>query len=277
MFFQHLISALQWGSFYALIALGYTLVYGVLTLFNFAHGDIFMAGAYAGFFVSAFLIGAYRVGLPIALPRLLVFILTLFLSMIMTAFLGMAVERIAYRPLRDAPRVSAALTGLMLGLLMETSNLWALGAMRRQYPPLFKSTIYEVGGVTFTDTKVTIIAVSILVMLGLEFIVRRTMVGMAMRAISFDSFAVPLMGVPGIASSPSPSPSALHWRPLQGSSSVWPILSWSPIWVLSSAGKPLLPLWWGGSALSQGLSWEVSCLGLSRSLWLLFSPPPFVT
>jgi len=136
------------------------------------------------------------VGLPIALPRLLIFILTLFLSMIMTAFLGMAVERIAYRPLRDAPRVSAALTGLMLGLLMETSNLWALGAMRRQYPPLFKSTIYEVGGVTFTDTKVTIIAVSILVMLGLEFIVRRTMVGMAMRAISFDSFAVPLMGVP---------------------------------------------------------------------------------
>ena len=196
MFFQHLLNALQWGSFYALIALGYNMVYGVLSLFNFAHGDIFMAGAYLGYFVSIFLVGASAVGFPIALPTWLILILTLALSMIGTALLGMTIERVAYRPLREAPKVSAAVTGLMVGLLMETSNLFVLGASRRNFPPLIEKTIYYIGGVSFTNIKIMIIVLSILVMLGLEFVVRRTKVGMAMRAISFDTFIVPLMGVP---------------------------------------------------------------------------------
>ena len=196
MFFQHLLNALQWGSFYALIALGYNMVYGVLSLFNFAHGDIFMAGAYLGYFVSIFLVGASAVGFPIALPTWLIFILTLALSMIGTALLGMTIERVAYRPLREAPKVSAAVTGLMVGLLMETSNLFVLGASRRNFPPLIQKTVYNIGGVSFTNIKIMIIVLSILVMLGLEFVVRRTKVGMAMRAISFDTFIVPLMGVP---------------------------------------------------------------------------------
>lgn len=196
MFFQNLLSALQWGSFYALIALGYSMVYGVLSLFNFAHGDIFMAGAYLGYFVSIFLVGASAAGFPIVLPAWLIFILTLALSMIGTALLGMTIERVAYRPLREAPKVSAAVTGLMVGLLMETSNLFVLGASRRSFPPLIQKTIYQMGGVTFTNIKIMIIVLSILVMLGLEFVVRRTKVGMAMRAISFDTFIVPLMGVP---------------------------------------------------------------------------------
>ena len=196
MFFQHLLNALQWGSFYALIALGYNMVYGVLSLFNFAHGDIFMAGAYLGYFVSIFLVGASAVGFPIALPTWLILILTLALSMIGTALLGMTIERVAYRPLREAPKVSAAVTGLMVGLLMETSNLFVLGASRRNFPPLIQKTVYNIGGVSFTNIKVMIIVLSILVMLGLEFVVRRTKVGMAMRAISFDTFIVPLMGVP---------------------------------------------------------------------------------
>ena len=100
LFLQNLINALQWGSFYALIALGYSMVYGVLLLINFAHGDIFMVGAYFGFFISAFLLGAYALKLPYALSPEMIFFLTLLLTMALTAGVGVTIERIAYRPLR---------------------------------------------------------------------------------------------------------------------------------------------------------------------------------
>lgn len=193
-FFQHLINALQWGSFYALIALGYSMVYGILMLFNFAHGDIFMAGAYIGLFVSLALVSVSNLGL-LALPNWLIFILTLVLAMIGTACLGMIVERVAYRPLRDAPRASAAITGLMVGILLETSNLLALGASRRNFPPLIETKVYQIGGVSFTNTKIMIVALSVLVMLALQLFVRKTKLGMAMRAMCYDYFVVPLMGV----------------------------------------------------------------------------------
>jgi len=194
-FFQHFINALQWGSFYALIALGYSMVYGVLMLFNFAHGDIFMAGAYIGFFISLGLVGLSTSGL-LALPNWLIFILTLVLAMIGTACLGMIVERVAYRPLRDAPRASAAITGLMIGILMETSNLMVLGASRRNFPTLIEKTVYNIGGVSFTNTKIMIVILAVLIMLGLHLFVHRTKLGMAMRAMCYDYFVVPLMGVP---------------------------------------------------------------------------------
>ncbi len=100
-FFQNLVNALQWGSFYALIALGYSMVYGVLMLFNFAHGDIFMVGAYIGFFVSTGLVSLASLG-AIALPNWLILVLTIILSMFLTCFVGMFVERVGYRPLRNA-------------------------------------------------------------------------------------------------------------------------------------------------------------------------------
>lgn len=192
---QNVINALQWGSFYALIALGYSMVYGVLMLFNFAHGDIFMVGAYIGFFVASALVALSGLGF-LALPTWLILVLTIIISMFLTALVGMAVERIAYRPLRSAPRASAALTGLMIGIILETGNLALLGARRRSFPPLLETETYQVGGALLSNSTIMIVAVSLLLMWGLHLFVRKTKWGMAMRAMAYDFNAVPLMGVP---------------------------------------------------------------------------------
>ncbi|RMF32955.1 MAG: branched-chain amino acid ABC transporter permease [Chloroflexi bacterium] len=193
-FLQHFVNALQWGSFYALIALGYTMVYGVLLLINFAHGDIFMVGAYLGFFIGTYLLATFGS----TMPSWLILTLTLLLSMLLTAGVGVTIERVAYRPLRErgADRLYVVITALMVGLLLEYLNLGFLGARRRQYPTLLETQVYTIGGVNVSNLKIGIIGLSILVMIGLELIVRRTKIGMAMRAISYDREAVPLMGVP---------------------------------------------------------------------------------
>lgn len=193
-FFQNLINALQWGSFYALIALGYSMVYGILMLFNFAHGDIFMVGAYIGFGVATGITALASFG-AIALPNWLILVLTIIISMFLTSFMGMLVERLGYRPLREAPRASAAITGLMIGIILETGNLALLGAKRVRFPSLIESTTYNIGGVYVTNKKIMIVAVSLMLMLALHQFVRRTKWGMAMRAMAFDYVVVPLMGV----------------------------------------------------------------------------------
>jgi branched-chain amino acid transport system permease protein len=193
-FLQNLINALQWGSFYALIALGYSMVYGILMLFNFAHGDIFMVGAYIGFGVATGVTALASFG-AIALPNWLILVLTIIISMFLTSFVGMLVERLGYRPLREAPRASAAITGLMIGIILETGNLALLGAKRVRFPSLIKSTTYNIGGVFVTNKKIMIVAVSLMLMLALHQFVRRTKYGMAMRAMAFDYVVVPLMGV----------------------------------------------------------------------------------
>ncbi len=193
-FLQNVVNALQWGSFYALIALGYSMVYGILMLFNFAHGDIFMTGAYIGLFVSSALVGLSAAGL-VALPNWLIFALTIVLAMILTSFVGMIVERIGYRPLRDAPRASAAITGLMIGIILETGNLALLGAQRRKYPTMIETVSYDISGVSITNTKIIIVVISIVLMVALHAFVRRTKWGMAMRAMAYDFVVVPLMGV----------------------------------------------------------------------------------
>jgi branched-chain amino acid transport system permease protein len=194
---QNLLNALQWGSFYALIALGYTMVYGVLLLINFAHGDIFMVGAYAGFFVASLLLGQYTGFLP-SLPHALIFGLTVAITMIITSGVGVAIERVAYRPLRrkGASRLYVVITAFMCGLILENGNLAVLGASRRSFPQLLANTAHSVAGVAFTDIKVLVILTTILVFVLLEAIVRKTKLGMAMRAISCDRMAVPLMGIP---------------------------------------------------------------------------------
>jgi branched-chain amino acid transport system permease protein len=195
-FLQNLVNALQWGSFYALIALGYSMVYGVLLLFNFAHGDIFMVGAYIGFFVAtAVLLAVSALGLA-ALPNWLLLVVIILVSMFLTSFVGMAVERIGYRPLRSAPRASAAITGLMIGITLETGNLALLGATRLSFPTLIETATYNIGGVSITNKKIVIVLVSFLLMLALHQFVQRTKWGMAMRAMAYDFAVVPLMGVP---------------------------------------------------------------------------------
>jgi branched-chain amino acid transport system permease protein len=198
MFLQNVINALQWGCFYALIALGYNMVYGVLLLINFAHGDIFMVGAYAGFFICTFLLGSYALQLPFQLPGGLVIFLTFLLTMAFTAGVGVTIERVAYRPLRrkGVSRLYLVITALMVGLLLENGNLALLGASRRSFPDLIPKVLYNVGGVNFTNVKIIVIVVTFLVFILLQTVVLKTKWGMAMRAISYDRVAVPLMGIP---------------------------------------------------------------------------------
>lgn len=189
---QNIINALQWGSFYALIALGYTLVYGVLLLINFAHGDIFMVGAYIAFFVVITLLGTIGLDPGMALA------LAVPLTMILTACVGVTLERIAYRPLRrkGAHRLYVVITALMCGLILENGNLALLGASRKKFPELLENTVYRFGDVSVTNLKIIVIVTAILVFLFLHFVVTRTKIGMAMRGISYDKFAIPLMGIP---------------------------------------------------------------------------------
>lgn len=177
-----------------MIALGYSMVYSILMLFNFAHGDIFMVGAYIGFGVSSALIALSSMG-ALALPNWLILGLTIIFTMFLTSFVGMLVERIGYRPLRDAPRASAAITGLMIGIILETGNLALLGAQRVSFPPLIESVTYNVAGVFITNKKMLIVFVSLGFMLALHLFVTRTKWGMAVRAMAFDYAVVPLMGV----------------------------------------------------------------------------------
>ena len=189
---QNIINALQWGSFYSLIALGYTLVYGVLLLINFAHGDIFMVGAYISFFVASFLLSFA------GLPGWGVLTLTIPLAMMLTALVGVSLERIAYRPLRrkGAHRLYVVITALMCGLVLENGNLALLGASRKAFPELVHKVIFTFGSVTMTNLKVAVILSAFITFFILQFIVTKTKIGMAMRAISYDKFAVPLMGIP---------------------------------------------------------------------------------
>jgi len=197
-FFQNLLNALQWGSFYALIALGYSLVYGVLLLINFAHGDIFMVGAYIAFFLATLLLGQYAFALPFALPPMAVFVITVLLTMALTACVGVTIERVAYRPLRrkGASRLYVVITALMCGLVLENGNLMLLGANRRSFPELLPTAVYSISGINISNIKILVIIATVCVFLLIETIVRRTKLGMAMRAISYDRMAVPLMGIP---------------------------------------------------------------------------------
>jgi branched-chain amino acid transport system permease protein len=178
---QQALNALQLGSIYALIALGYTMVYGILTMINFAHGDLFMVGAFFCFLIAVYL--------------KLSFVPTLLLSMLGVASLGVIIERFAYKPLRNAPRVSAIITALGVGLFLENFTL-ALSPYPQHIPTLINSTTWNLGGVSVSSLQIIIIVLSLALMFILDFIVQRTKVGMAMRAISWDKTIVPLMGVP---------------------------------------------------------------------------------
>ncbi|OQY13699.1 MAG: branched-chain amino acid ABC transporter permease [Desulfobacteraceae bacterium 4572_19] len=190
---QNIFNALQWGSFYSLIALGYTLVYGVLRLINFAHGDIFMVGAYIAFFISAFLFKGSA-----ALSGGLTLVLVIPATMILTAGVGVALERIAYRPLRrkGANRLYVVITALMCGLILENGNLALFGASRKSFPELVDKVIYTFGQVSMTNLKIGVIITAILVYFILNTIITKTKIGMAMRGISYDKYAIPLMGIP---------------------------------------------------------------------------------
>jgi branched-chain amino acid transport system permease protein len=178
---QQALNAMQLGSIYALIALGYTMVYGVLRLINFAHGDIFMIGSY--------------VALLLAVHCRLPFWLVLPLTFAATALLGVTIERLAYRPLRSAPRVSAVITALGVGLFLETLMLATVGPQPRKFPSLLPDTVYTVARTTVSSVQIIIITVSIGLMVLLDRFVAVTRTGMAMRALSWDKTYAPLLGI----------------------------------------------------------------------------------
>jgi branched-chain amino acid transport system permease protein len=178
---QQALNALQLGGIYALIALGYTMVYGILTMINFAHGDVFMIGAFFCFLLST------QLGLSFA-P-------TLLLTMLGTALLGVMIERLAYKPLRQAPRVSAIITALGVGLFLENFTL-ALSPYPKHIPTLLGNVSWNLYGLSISSIQLVIISLSLILIGLLDFIVHRTSIGRAMRAISWDKTFVPLMGIP---------------------------------------------------------------------------------
>jgi branched-chain amino acid transport system permease protein len=180
-FAQQAINAVQLGSIYALIALGYSMVYGVLVMINFAHGDVFMVSAFFCFLLLLF----------VPAP----FVVALIVVMLATALLGVCIERLAYRPLRNAPRVSSIITALGCGLVIQNTTL-SLSPYSQRMPELFHSKTWQFGEITVSSLQVLIVGVSVGLMLGLDFFIRRTRYGLAMRAIAQDRLSVPLMGIP---------------------------------------------------------------------------------
>ncbi|VTS18628.1 branched-chain amino acid ABC transporter permease [Streptococcus pseudoporcinus] len=178
---QQLVNGLILGSVYALLALGYTMVYGIIKLINFAHGDLFMMGAFIGYY----LINVFHLNLFVAL----------LLTMVFTACLGMLIEFLAYRPLRHSMRIAALITAIGVSFLLEYGMVYLVGAEARAFPQALKTVKYSLGPVSISNVQMIILLVSILLMIGLQFVVKQTKMGKAMRAVSVDSDAAQLMGI----------------------------------------------------------------------------------
>jgi branched-chain amino acid transport system permease protein len=187
-FFQFVVEGLTIGSFYALVALGYTMVYGIIRLINFAHGDLFMVGAFVGWTALSTLAAAH---LPLALALFVAFAA----AMLATGALGVAIARVAYQPLLRAPRLSILITALGISLLLENGVLIAYGAGFRTYPHLLTHTGFDVMQVHITFAQIGIVAASFALMSALYLFVHHTFVGTAMRALAIDQDAARLMGI----------------------------------------------------------------------------------
>ena len=178
---QQLANGLILGSVYALLALGYTMVYGIIKLINFAHGDIYMIGAFMGYY----LINTLHLN----------FFVALILSMVGTAILGVVIEFLAYRPLRNSTRIAALITAIGVSFLLEYGMVFFVGANTRSFPQVIKTVRYTLGPISISNIQLMILGISILLMVGLQFIVQKTKMGKAMRAVSVDSDAAQLMGI----------------------------------------------------------------------------------
>ncbi|OGQ23233.1 MAG: ABC transporter permease [Deltaproteobacteria bacterium RIFCSPLOWO2_02_FULL_44_10] len=189
-FLQQLVNGLAWGSIYGLIALGYTMVYGVLQLINFAHGDIYMIGAMAGFYLGGYAVSGTT-------SSLFQFILVMSGSMIICGLLGFLIERLAYRPLRAAPRLTALITAIGVSLFLQFGGQLVFGPDPKVFPEFFQTeSLFRAGSVSLNNIQVIIFVVAILIALLLRFLVMNTRIGMAMRAVSFSHPASKLMGIP---------------------------------------------------------------------------------
>jgi branched-chain amino acid transport system permease protein len=189
--FQNLLNGIAAGSIYALIALGYTMVYGILKLINFAHGDVFMIGSFVGFYS-----GNYLTKHNADAPPLVNATIALALAMFICALLGFLNERIAYRPLRNAPRIASLITAIGVSFLLEYGGQFVFGPDPKFFPTLVKKDVIHLGGVVTTNYQLIVLAVAIVFMGILQYIVYGTKFGRAMRAVSFNFETASLMGIP---------------------------------------------------------------------------------
>ncbi|WP_195329801.1 branched-chain amino acid ABC transporter permease [Leuconostoc lactis] len=178
---QQLLNGVILGSVYALLALGYTMVYGIIKLINFAHGDVYMLGAYFGYFF----IKIWHLN----------FFVALILSMIVSAGVGVLIELIAYRPLRHSPRIAVLISALGVSFLLENGMSYAVGSDKRAFPQAIATVQYHVGQLQISNIQLLIIGTSVVLMLALTLIVQKTKMGRAMRAVSADQEAAVLMGI----------------------------------------------------------------------------------
>ncbi|WKY49233.1 branched-chain amino acid ABC transporter permease [Eubacteriaceae bacterium ES3] len=181
LFLQQLINGLNVGSIYALIAIGYTMVYGIIKLINFAHGEIMMFGAYFAFIAAT----SYN------MPVWAIFLT----SMVIMAVLGVAIEFIAYRPLRNAPRLSALITAIGVSIFLQNLALLIFKADPKVMPKLFPEKIFYLGTIEISSTTLITVGLSIVFMILLDLYIRKTKQGRAMRAVSEDKDAAILMGI----------------------------------------------------------------------------------
>lgn len=182
-FLQQVVNGISLGSIYALIALGYTMVYGIINLINFAHCDVYMIGAYTGYFCMTSL----RLGF---LPSLLI-------AMVVCTVLGVAIEKIAYKPLRNATRIAVLITAIGVSLFLEYGTMFFVKANVRSYPAMtgLLAKSFKIGGLVISMQQVLIVGVTVILMVLLQLIVKKTRIGKAMRAVSVDKDAAELMGI----------------------------------------------------------------------------------
>lgn len=181
-FLQQMINGLSLGSIYALIALGYTMVYGIIKLINFAHGDIYMLGAFTAFYATTFFH--------------LNFFVALIIAMLLCGVLGVVIERIAYKPLRHATRITALITAMGVSYVLEYTMQYFAGSDVKTFPTdLLENTAFSLGGVRITMMQIYIFVITIILMVLLTYIVNKTKMGRAMRAVSVDEDAAKLMGI----------------------------------------------------------------------------------
>lgn len=181
LFMQQMVNGVALGSIYALIALGYTMVYGTIRLINFAHGDIYMMGAFIGFY----LITVLEMNL----------LLAMIITMATTAILGVVIERIAYKPLRNSSRVAGLITAIGVSYFLQNIMIYFLGPEVRAFPSPLETQIFRVFGLVINSKQILVVAVTIVMMISLHLIVNKSKMGKAMRAVAVDSEAAQLMGI----------------------------------------------------------------------------------
>lgn len=181
LFMQQMINGIALGSIYALVALGYTMVYGTIKLINFAHGEVYMLGAFIGFYlIQTFDINIY---------------LAMLIAMLCCAIIGVIIERVAYKPLRKSTRVAALITAIGVSYFIQNLMAYQLGPEVRAFPAAMKTQVYHVAGIVINSKQLFVFITTIILMIVLTLIVNKTKMGKAMRAVAVDAEAAQLMGI----------------------------------------------------------------------------------